>query len=300
MDTKVLDVLLTVVETGSLTAAADQLGYTQPAVTHMIQNLEAEVGFPLLIRDKKGARFTENGTKLMPVIKAHVRATNDFYEKANQIKRLKEGTLTIYTIKNLTINWLSKIIMYFRDDYPNIKIRIDEESADTAEDILNERQADFAIVIDTGDTDFGKDIEHIPLYEDSPVALLPRNHSLASAEIFPIKAFEEYPFIMQEGFTEFMYHELLEKNGVIPRISANTTSDINLVSRVESGFGLSLRSSQTMMNIRHGSILTKPLDQSMIYRVCLAYKKSDRLSPAVRSFIKYTIDFNNKELALKK
>lgn len=105
---------------------------------------------------------------------------------------------------------------------------------------------------------------------------------------------------MQEGFTEFMYHELLEKNGVIPRISANTTSDINLVSRVESGFGLSLRSSQTMMNIRHGSILTKPLDKSMIYRVCLAYKKSDSLSPAVKSFIKYTIDFNNKELVLKK
>jgi|GEM_PF-62638 len=295
MDTKVLDVLVTIVETGSLTAAAEKLGYTQPAITHMLKNLEAEVGFPILIRDKRGARLTPNGQKLMPTVYAHIKATNNFYEKAHQIKRQTEGTLILYTIQNLTINWLSSVIMYFRNDFPDIMIRIDEGKLDDAESVLDHEKADFAIVIDNEEIRRNNKIELIPLYEDSPVALLPRKHPLSDVEKFPIRAFEDYPFIMQEGFTEYMYRVILEDNGIRPSVEATTSSDINLVSRVYSGFGLSLRSAQTMTNIRHGSIITKPLDIPFTYMVCIAYRKNDNLSPSAKGFIKFMTEHNAAE-----
>lgn len=43
---------ITVVETGSLTKAAEILNYTQPNISQMINSLEEEYGFPLLLRQK--------------------------------------------------------------------------------------------------------------------------------------------------------------------------------------------------------------------------------------------------------
>ncbi len=48
-------------ELGSLTAAAERLGYTQSGITRMLNSLEEELGFALFIRGKKGVRLTENG-----------------------------------------------------------------------------------------------------------------------------------------------------------------------------------------------------------------------------------------------
>jgi Transcriptional regulator len=187
------------------------------------------------------------------------------------------------------------IVMYFRNDFPDIMIRIDEGKLDDAESVLDHEKADFAIVIDNEEIRRNNKIELIPLYEDSPVALLPRKHPLSDVEKFPIRAFEDYPFIMQEGFTEYMYRVILEDNGIRPSVEATTSSDINLVSRVYSGFGLSLRSAQTMTNIRHGSIITKPLDIPFTYMVCIAYRKNDNLSPSAKGFIKFMTEHNAAE-----
>ena len=54
------------VELGSLTKAAETLGYTQSGVSHMIQSLEDEVGTKLMHRDRSGIRMTSDGEQLLP------------------------------------------------------------------------------------------------------------------------------------------------------------------------------------------------------------------------------------------
>lgn len=50
MDTKKLAALAAAVRLGSFTRAAEELGYTQSGLTHMMNSLEKDVGFPLLVR----------------------------------------------------------------------------------------------------------------------------------------------------------------------------------------------------------------------------------------------------------
>ena len=61
MDTKKLEVLLKAIETGNLTAAGDEMGFTQSGVSHLIKSIENELGFQLLIRGKSGVRLTPDG-----------------------------------------------------------------------------------------------------------------------------------------------------------------------------------------------------------------------------------------------
>ena len=58
MDTKKTKALLLALERGSLTAAAEELGYTQSGFTHMMNSLEDEAGIRLLVRSKVGPRQT--------------------------------------------------------------------------------------------------------------------------------------------------------------------------------------------------------------------------------------------------
>ena len=63
------ETLAKVVELGSLTRAADALGCTQSAVSHTINNLEAELGFSVITRSRAGVKLTADGERIMPSVR---------------------------------------------------------------------------------------------------------------------------------------------------------------------------------------------------------------------------------------
>ncbi|WP_036959694.1 LysR family transcriptional regulator, partial [Promicromonospora kroppenstedtii] len=64
LDLTRLRVLAAVARTGSVTAAAKELHYAQPSVSHHLSRLEADAGIPLLQRHGRGVRLTEAGRLL--------------------------------------------------------------------------------------------------------------------------------------------------------------------------------------------------------------------------------------------
>lgn len=75
MDSIKCQALLLAIQHGSLTAAGKELGYTQSGITRMIQSLEEEIGFPLLVRNNQGVQPSANGRQMMPVFQEVVRAS---------------------------------------------------------------------------------------------------------------------------------------------------------------------------------------------------------------------------------
>ena len=68
MDTKKLAALAAAVRLGSFTRAAEELGYTQSGLTHMMNSLEKDVGFPVLVRSRSGVRLTPAGQRIFPLV----------------------------------------------------------------------------------------------------------------------------------------------------------------------------------------------------------------------------------------
>ncbi len=64
--------VMKIVETGGFTRASEELGYTQSAVSQMVQSLEEELGTVLFIRSKKGVVLTPDGAELLPYIKKYI------------------------------------------------------------------------------------------------------------------------------------------------------------------------------------------------------------------------------------
>ena len=73
MNIRKIEAFVRAVELGSLSKAAEELGYTQSGISHMMQSLEDEVGFPLMVRTSTGIQPNREGELLLPVIRQLLR-----------------------------------------------------------------------------------------------------------------------------------------------------------------------------------------------------------------------------------
>ena len=95
MSIKKYEVLLRVVELGSLTKAAEASGCSQSAVSHILNDLEEEFGFTILKRSRGGVQLTENGAKILPSIRGilnyNEQLSQTVAELQNEVRQLKNS-----------------------------------------------------------------------------------------------------------------------------------------------------------------------------------------------------------------
>ena len=76
MDLKDMRLFLAIAEENNLTRAAQKYGYTQSAASHMLRNIETELGFSLFSRSQRGLALTRNGEALLPPIRRTLAAAD--------------------------------------------------------------------------------------------------------------------------------------------------------------------------------------------------------------------------------
>ena len=116
MDDGKLRALLTAVECGSFSKAAAQLGYTQSAMTHLVNKLEAEVGCTLLERDSQGIRLTDAGKHLLPYIQNVVCACDTLLQEAAEQNDPRTRTLRIGCFASIARARLPELLRARRAD----------------------------------------------------------------------------------------------------------------------------------------------------------------------------------------
>lgn len=106
----------------SFTKAADELGVTQTAVSHLIRRLEAELGARLFIRDARRIRLSPEGERLLP----SVASAFDELRRATDRFRRDPGSrrLTLSTTPGFAGKWLVPRLHRFRERHPRIEVRI--------------------------------------------------------------------------------------------------------------------------------------------------------------------------------
>ena len=184
MNIRKYEAFVKAVELGSLSKAAEQLGYTQSGISHMMQSLEDEVGFPLMVRTSTGIQPNSEGEMLLPVIRQLLNTSESLEQHISKIKGIDTGRIRIAAYPSVAAYWLPAIISSFRKDYPHVEVEIIEMGSGAIEAIMTSRQAEVCIYAG-GE---GKDFEWEPLCRDRMMVLLPPKHSLARNKSIPLEA----------------------------------------------------------------------------------------------------------------
>lgn len=281
MDSMKCEAFLTAVERGSLTAAGNQLGYTQSGITRMIRALEREAGFTLLVRTKHGVQPTANGRQMMAVFRDIVQAQRHAAEMGADIRGMLSGVLTIGSYYSVSAFWLPKILKTFQQQFPKVKIHLREGTNQQLSAWLNEKSVDCCL---SAEPTRGTICDWLPICEDDLMVWLPPDHPLAGAATFPIDALDGAPFIITLPGHDTDIDRFLEQEQINPDIRFTTADPYTTYCMVEEGLGVSLNNRLTTQNWQ-GKVVTIPFAPARHISLGLAVPKLKEASPAARRFV---------------
>src|ERR1700734_216817 len=179
LDVRRLRVLCEVARHGSFSAAAESLGYTQPAISRQIATLEAETGTTLVRRVPSGAMLTDAGKLLVTRANAIFAQLDDAEYELRSLLGLSSGRLRISSFASAASAIVPLAVMRYRELYPNVELTITAAEPVDALPRLQSGEVDMALSHDPIWADAALGIEVIPLFDDPMYIALRRDHPLA-------------------------------------------------------------------------------------------------------------------------
>lgn len=271
--------MLAVAETESMTRAAEQLGYTQSAVSRMIASLEEEWGVPLFRRSHGGIRLTAEGEQLLPAVRALVAKSTDLDYAVRELHGIQRGLVRVGTFTTAEDCYVPSLLTSFGKRFPKISFQLlHSESYEEIEEKIRTGQVDCGFVRIPA----APDLEVRLLHRDRLEAVLPCDHPLADAAIFPLSRLREEAVIKLKSDREIS--RFLEG---VP-VQYEVSSDHTILSMVESGVGVSVMHSLMKSHCRY-KVVWKPLEKTEHRDVGLATAKDAKLSGAAALFVEHAL-----------
>ena len=255
MDSKKFEILMTAVNLGSFSKAAEVVGYTQSGLTHLVNGLEREIGMKLIRRDHSGVALTEAGQALLPAIREYLNATVKLENQIAAIAQKKAETIRIAAYASLAMHWMPEILYRFRRVCPDtdVDLRMVDHELEPFE-LLEEGRTDVIFAARQSHIN----CEWILLYSDAMYAILPEDYPTGDRDTFPSEEFDGKEFLMPYGRFDIDVNAALSPKGVKPIIRPCYVDDETVIRMVSKGLGLTMMT-EIMMRGRTRGVKTLPV-----------------------------------------
>lgn len=264
------------VETGSLRAAAERCGVTQPTLGQQISLLEEELDLVVLTRSRTGVRPTPAGQTLLESMARLVAAEDAVLEAAAQSSNTYSGRVAIGTISVVAEAVIAPVVGQLRDQHPDLRFTISESGSAEIESRVAAGDLDFGIVTAPNRPAPGS-IERTRLMSLPIGVVMRRDHLLADRESLRWEDLETWPIVtMREGTVmwERLHAGIARPDVVVEAMSART---VKLMVATGAGIGIlaPFESSADIAGVRW-----IPLRDTPPVGIELAQRRDTRPSPS--------------------
>ncbi|MEB7756421.1 LysR family transcriptional regulator [Staphylococcus xylosus] len=146
MNFRDLEVIKILDDERNITSAATKLYISQPSLSYKINTLEQELGVPLLIRSKKGIRFTAQGSHLVDYAKKTLNGFNKMKDYLRSIDNEDEGVIRLGVSQNLARYDLPELLSSFTDDFQKVQFKIVTSWSQSIYKLIESNEVSLAIV----------------------------------------------------------------------------------------------------------------------------------------------------------
>ncbi|MFC6703762.1 LysR family transcriptional regulator [Flexivirga alba] len=153
LDLRRLQALVAVARTGSVSAAADELHYGQPTISHHLRRLEAETHTVLLQRVGRGVRLTAEGMALAHRAEEILALSRRAEDELHMAAGLRAGRVRLAAFPSATATVVPPALAALRDSAPGVAIELVEAEPPDAIELLRAGRVDLAITFTYDDTD---------------------------------------------------------------------------------------------------------------------------------------------------
>ncbi|WP_344017423.1 LysR family transcriptional regulator [Pseudonocardia kongjuensis] len=184
MELRHLRYLVTVVDEGTVTAAAEVLHVAQPGISAQLRQLERELGETLLERGPRAVVPTEAGLAVLPHARAALAAADGARDAIAALRGLVRGRVAVGMASSLPDTVLADPVGAFATAHPGVDVTLREGTADDLLGELRSGRLDVAVLGLPGDPPSG--IESRVLMEERLVAAVAADDTAAGLDVFPL------------------------------------------------------------------------------------------------------------------
>ena len=267
-----------VVDCGSLKGAADELGYTQSAVSQAVKALERELGTTIIERGKQGVSLTRDGKQYLPYLTAEA----ELEGKRRELLGLSSTDIRIATFTNVSRTVLPRVIRDFGALHPGVHFTLKQGDYTRNAQWVHDGVVDFCFTA----RGFTAGLEKRVVYHDELVALLPAAHPLTAKEKVTLADLASEPFVLLDEGEQSLVLDAFAAHGLSPHVTSEVTDDYTIMAMVEEGLGVSMLYRRTVEGMR-ADICVRPIVHAPSRDVVAAWRSWDTMPIATRRFIDY-------------
>ncbi len=275
-----LEIFRTVVESGSVTSAAERLGITQPTVTKAIAEFERDCGFQLFVRGRHGMKLTTEGTLIYEEVCSNLDALMRITQRIRATRAGVQGLIRL--VVPPVQDKFAEDVGRFCALHPDIRVQIEIAAPRDIILAVSRGEADLGLLPATAD-----DLpyfDYVTVAERFLVVLLPETHPLARRNRIGLED------IRSERFIQYSAHNplanLLEiaflSTAVPPTISCMVSTQRMAALMAKAGAGVAIVDDGTAYDFREASLVARPLDPPFRWLMRLIRRNEAPPSPPIK------------------
>ncbi|WP_441248801.1 LysR family transcriptional regulator [Kitasatospora sp. McL0602] len=274
-----------VVSSGSYSAAARALGYTQPAITQQMKALERTVGVPLFTRAGRGLRLTEAGEALARHAELILGSLSAAQQQLTALARLRAGRVRICAFPSANATLIPEAMARLLADHPGVRVELLEAEPPESVHRLLRGECDIALAFTYPGSPAAPGAENaespdglveIPLLEDQLTVLLPVGHPLARRHAVRLRDLSEERWIAGCPRCRANFLQVCAEEGFTPDVVFTTDDNLAVQSLVAAGVGISMMPALVLSFLSHRKV-TGRLVEPHLRRKVSAYVLREHL-----------------------
>ena len=280
MDIRTMEYYLAVTREGNISAAAEALHISQPALSRQIKDLEEELGVVLFERGSRRIKLTEEGMILRRRAEEMVRLMQITESEISRAHEGLSGEIHIGAGESPAFHHLSRIAGRIHASYPDIRFTITSGDTDDLLEQLNSGLIDTALIFTEYDR---SQYQGIRLPEEDRLGLLMRKDDpLAAKSVITAGDLTGLPLIVPRA--------ALDQFSTNPALSGlRIVTVYNLIYNaslfVEDGVGYAVGFDGLISTGAESPFTFRPLENQLTQSGTIIWKKYEVFSPAVNLFL---------------
>ena len=293
LDVRRMTLLAAVIDSGSMTTAAEALNYTTSAVSQQIRRLEQEVGQPLLQRQPRGIVPTEAGL----VLADHARRVSRQLAAAEadlaQVAGLRRGRLTVGTFPTVGGSLLALAVSRFRAAHPGVRLTVRSARLEHLTEMLDTGEVDLSLLWDYAWNRVDPQAYALThLLDDPTMLVVSAAHPLADRQRVDMADLAAEEWVVREP--DHPVAEVLDRScraaGFSPRIAFHANDYQEAQAMVSVGLGIAL-APRTAVTNPHPDVRVISLGSTAPARRILLARRRERVpAPAEAAMVRVFTD----------
>jgi DNA-binding transcriptional LysR family regulator len=298
MNFRQIEAFRAVIISGTASRAAELMGVTQPAVSRLIGELEATVGFPLFDRVKGRLVPTPEAEIFYRDVETSFRGLDRLRSTAARIRDFGSGHIRVASLAAAGSTIVPRAVRKFREAFPSAIVTLSIMSSASVRNHVVDGEFDLGLAADEVDL---SGVEHQVFGSFPALCAIPPGHALAEKNVIHPADFDgvDYVALSPEDRARLQFDKLCEEAGAKPSLAIETPFAITACTLALEGVGVAIVNPLAVDGFAQRGLILRPFEPAVYFKSYLLFRPDMQKARLVREFVASLFEVRNARNSLR-